>query len=230
METTTPAELKGSNRPICRFFVMGTCKFGVACSFSHDIPVVEEELKKVRKNIPCKWWFQKKKSCRFGSHCHFSHNAIDVCSEIANDEDLNDTEKRNSTTTCSDVKDEKFDCGVCLENVVLSGKRFGLLSKCEHCFCIDCLRKWRNRKSKQDPVVTSSCPTCRVTSDMVLPFKNFVVGHEKEILFQRYKSEMEKIPCRYFTGSPGSCPYGRSCYYAHLNWDGENVKPNDYTK
>eukprot|EP00555_Chaetoceros_dichaeta_P005043 CAMPEP_0198264398 /NCGR_PEP_ID=MMETSP1447-20131203/15661_1 /TAXON_ID=420782 /ORGANISM="Chaetoceros dichaeta, Strain CCMP1751" /LENGTH=103 /DNA_ID=CAMNT_0043953327 /DNA_START=590 /DNA_END=901 /DNA_ORIENTATION=- len=62
---------------------------------------------------------------------------------------------------------------------------------------------------------------------MVIPSKKFVVGVEKEIVLQGYKNKMEAMPCRYFDGSIGSCPFGKSCFYAHLNWDGENLKPND---
>mmetsp|Transcript_30392 Transcript_30392/g.36116 ORF Transcript_30392/g.36116 Transcript_30392/m.36116 type:complete len:268 (+) Transcript_30392:100-903(+) len=214
-------------RPLCRFFVMGTCKFGSNCSFSHTLP--PEGLTKGRKQIPCKW-FHQKKSCRFGSRCHFSHDG-DSLETTNDDSSITCHEAGSSTneTTSIKIEHEDFNCGICLDNIVQSGKRFGLLSKCNHCFCIDCLRKWRGSSAKgnQPPTVTQSCPSCRTKSNMVIPSKKFVVGVEKEIVLQGYKNKMEAMPCRYFDGSIGSCPFGKSCFYAHLNWDGENLKPND---
>lgn len=196
-------------RPLCRFFAMGTCKFGTDCSFSHAI--LTEKLDEERKQIPCAWFHKKK--CRFGSRCCFSHDAtvgVGDSSEINQDNASKTTEEAHpstNTTTSSDARNEEFNCGICFENVVRLGKRFGLLSSCKHCFCIDCLREWRSstRKMKQDISVTQSCPTCRVTSSFVVASKDFVVGPEKDTLLQRYKKEMEAMPCRNFDGSIGSC-------------------------
>jgi len=227
-----PIKTTDRERPLCRFFAMGTCKFGTNCSFSHAIS--SEELDEGRKQIPCAW-FHEKKSCRFGSRCCFSHDVVAVACdslEITKNNASNNNEEAHpskNTTTSSNTENEEFNCGVCFESVVQLGKRYGLLSNCEHCFCIDCLREWRSStlKMKQDIDVTQSCPTCRVKSSVVVASKDFVVGCEKDILLQRYKKKMEEMSCRYFDGSIGSCPFGRGCFYAHVNWDGENLKLND---
>lgn len=48
------------------------------------------------------------------------------------------------------------ECGICLENIMEKGvggnpassdKRFGILENCNHCFCLSCIRTWRQNKS-----------------------------------------------------------------------------------
>jgi len=230
-----PCKRARDDRPLCRFFVMGTCTFGVNCSFSHVIP--PGGFSEGRKQIPC-IWHHERKFCRFGSSCHFSHDALGVASGSLKTSETNalntsqntSCKKQPSTdiTTCSYIGNEEYNCGICLNNIAQSGKRFGLLSNCKHIFCIDCLRTWRGSAvNRKNVVVNHSCPTCRVKSNVVVPSKFFVVGPEKELLFKRCKVKMGKMPCRYFDGSIGSCPFGKDCNYAHFNWNGENLKPND---
>lgn len=44
---------------------------------------------------------------------------------------------------------DKF-CGICMDVVVekkpITSSRFGILEKCNHIFCLDCIRKWRGSK------------------------------------------------------------------------------------
>ena len=49
---------------------------------------------------------------------------------------------------------------------------------------------------------------------------------EKEAIIQTYQTKLTNIPCRYFRAADGdsSCPFGNSCFYAHLNEKGERVK------
>ena len=37
-----------------------------------------------------------------------------------------------------------IQCGICFELTAKVGRRFGLLTHCEHAFCISCIRKWRS--------------------------------------------------------------------------------------
>lgn len=41
-------------------------------------------------------------------------------------------------------------CGICMDTVVekkpITSSRFGILEKCSHIFCLDCIRKWRGTK------------------------------------------------------------------------------------
>ena len=51
---------------------------------------------------------------------------------------------------------------------------------------------------------------------------------EKSQIVESYRRTLTNIPCRYFRAAEGdsSCPFGNSCFYAHLNERGERVKEN----
>ncbi|CAB1098491.1 unnamed protein product [Ectocarpus sp. CCAP 1310/34] len=53
-----------SSRPPCRFFVLGKCKFGDSCTFSHD---------QRDGRLPVCSFFEKNGSCRYGDDCMFLH-------------------------------------------------------------------------------------------------------------------------------------------------------------
>ena len=36
-----------------------------------------------------------------------------------------------------------YKCNICLEMVLEKDQIFGLLDKCDHHFCLDCIREWR---------------------------------------------------------------------------------------
>ena len=40
------------------------------------------------------------------------------------------------------------------------GRWFGLLTDCDHAFCLDCIRSWRQAQLTKE--VVRSCPLCRV--------------------------------------------------------------------
>jgi E3 ubiquitin-protein ligase makorin len=42
----------------------------------------------------------------------------------------------------------------------------------------------------------------------------------KEKVVEKYKCKMGQIACRWFDYGRGTCPFGTSCFYAHLNEDG----------
>lgn len=48
---------------------------------------------------------------------------------------------------------------------------------------------------------------------------------EKSRVMEAYKNEMERIPCKLFNYGKGKCPFGTSCFYAHLNPDGTRYVP-----
>ena len=49
------------------------------------------------------------------------------------------------------------DCGICMEEVInknpVAERRFGILSNCNHCFCLECIRKWRAAKQFDNKIV-----------------------------------------------------------------------------
>jgi len=188
-----------SGRKLCRFFVLNnSCTFGRECTFSHTLP--PGGIDEARKSIPCTYY--KRGLCKYGEFCMFRHDEKDL------------TEEDNGAAPLT--------CGICLEDVIGSGKRFGLL-KCTHCYCIDCLRSWR--KSNQSGA-TLPCPACRKPSDFLIPSKTFCVGEEKMRIVAAYKNNLASKPCKHFNGI-GTCPFGRDCIYAHLDSDGEDIKHLD---
>ena len=97
-------------------------------------------------------------------------------------------------------KSEPRECSICMENIEKSGKRFGLLSSCDHCFCIDCVRNWRKQpkvgSSSIDIKNALSCPNCRKPSKYVVPSKTFHRGAEKEQILEKYLKKLSTIECR----------------------------------
>ncbi|XP_034948500.1 probable E3 ubiquitin-protein ligase makorin-1 [Chelonus insularis] len=115
-------------------------------------------------------------------------------------------------------------CGVCFEVVMEKAsrdqRRFGILPNCNHCFCLSCIRKWRQAKQFENKIIRS-CPECRVTSDFVCPSIYWVdTKEEKEKLIVEYKGALSQKDCKYFNKGQGKCPFGNKCFYLHALPDG----------
>ncbi|XP_015111844.1 probable E3 ubiquitin-protein ligase makorin-1 isoform X2 [Diachasma alloeum] len=114
-------------------------------------------------------------------------------------------------------------CGVCFEIVMEKSsreQRFGILPNCNHCFCLSCIRKWRQAKQFDNKIIRS-CPECRVASDFVCPSTYWVdTKEEKEKLIVEYKSALSQKDCKYFNKGQGKCPFGNKCFYMHALPDG----------
>lgn len=106
-----------------------------------------------------------------------------------------------------------------------------LAANCNHIFCISCLKSWRDPSSKSADMVQShvhkKCPMCRAPSAFVTPSSVFYQsGDKKEQVMRAYKESMARVGCRYFIESKlrdkqkPFCPFGRDCFYQHLNDDG----------
>ena len=120
---------------------------------------------------------------------------------------------------------EFSECGICFENVRRRGERFGMLENCDHAFCLSCIRGWR-REREQDKQNLRLCPVCRNESFYVIPCDTIVLDPpEKKRIIDQYKQEMGRIPCKLFDYGRGTCPFGTSCFYAHLNPDGTRYIP-----
>ncbi|KAL3898131.1 MAG: hypothetical protein SGARI_006751 [Bacillariaceae sp.] len=159
------------------------------------------------------------------------------------------------------IKSEDCDpnelcCGICMDplgqrndqgEIKHNRKKFGLLSACDHIFCISCLRTWRHEQKKR--ALNNSrnmfsdessgdasnrvraCPACRQASDFVVPSDRFCTGEEKRHVVASYQARLSCTPCKRFNGKLGSCPFGKDCFYAH--WDphtGQDKKSLDKTK
>jgi len=88
-------------------------------------------------------------------------------------------------------------CGICMDTVFdkkpVTSSRFGILEKCNHIFCLDCIRKWRGIKQFESKTIRA-CPECRVSSDFVVPSKYWVEDQgDKEKLIQDYKAALRFV-------------------------------------
>lgn len=91
---------------------------------------------------------------------------------------------------------------------------------CDHAFCLTCLREWRGTLN-MDSAATHSCPLCRTVTYFVTPSSEWVTsGPYKTSVIQGYRDRLSKMPCKYFSEGRGTCPFGTSCFYAHILPDG----------
>ncbi|KAL2932535.1 E3 ubiquitin-protein ligase makorin [Bienertia sinuspersici] len=124
-------------------------------------------------------------------------------------------------------RSQEIECSVCLERVLTkpTGERkFGLLSECDHPFCIGCIRSWRNSSPTSGMDVNATlraCPICRKLSYFVIPSVIWYFSQdEKDEIVDSYMAKLKSIDCKYFDFGNGSCPFGASCFYKHSYRDG----------
>lgn len=108
-------------------------------------------------------------------------------------------------------------CGICLDVVLskqpASQRLFAILPNCNHCFCVSCIRTWRNQ-SRFANRVTRGCPECRSVSLYYVTSNRWIADQDdKNNLCLSYKRCMAEIPCKYFLR--GGCAFGRKCFYKH---------------
>lgn len=96
----------------------------------------------------------------------------------------------------------------------MGGKRFGLLSNCDHVFCFECITTWRKTKNSSE-VDTKNCPECRSPSDYVMPSTRYATGDYKTHLFDRFKSSRKLILCRFEKNGYNNCRNESSCLFKH---------------
>ncbi|CAB4059807.1 MKRN [Lepeophtheirus salmonis] len=89
------------------------------------------------------------------------------------------------------ARSKEKTCGICMEVVLEKEEgdaRFGIMPNCNHCFCLPCLRTWRQAKQFDNKIVRS-CPECRQKSDYICPSRLWVESKEdKDKLFSKYKT------------------------------------------
>ncbi|XWS77426.1 hypothetical protein CRYUN_Cryun01aG0260700 [Craigia yunnanensis] len=125
---------------------------------------------------------------------------------------------------------QEIECSVCLDRVLskptAAERKFGLLSECDHPFCISCIRNWRSSSPSSGMDVNTAlraCPICRKLSYFVIPSVIwYCTPEEKQEIIDSYKAKLRSIDCKHFNFGNGNCPFGTSCFYKHT------VKPGSY--
>ncbi|KAJ8645195.1 hypothetical protein MRB53_006943 [Persea americana] len=187
-----------SDQPICAFAAAGKCPYGERC------PHIHGDL--------CS-------TC--GKHCLHPYRP---------------DEREEHIKMCQKNKErlealrhsQEIECSVCLDRVLSkptpAERKFGLLSECDHPFCISCIRNWRNNSPTSGMDVNSAlraCPICRKVSYYVIPSVIwYSTKEEKQEIVNSYKAKLSSIDCRYFDFGSGTCPFGTSCFYKHAYRDG----------
>ncbi|KIY52789.1 hypothetical protein FISHEDRAFT_34713, partial [Fistulina hepatica ATCC 64428] len=202
-------------RGICKYYKEPRgCFSGKNCKFLHGEPGDANAPKFTRYDEfkTCRYFANG--YCKRGADCWFIHAApagstAAVAAAAAADNDATDNL-----------------CSICFEVPTT----FGLLSGCGHVFCVQCIRQWRNSQGKTGDMIesgnTKCCPMCRAPSKFITPSSVFIKHGDpaKGRLIASYKASMGQIPCKYFqqsrTSSRPHCPFGRGCFYQHLNADG----------
>ncbi|KAG8198205.1 hypothetical protein JTE90_015302 [Oedothorax gibbosus] len=198
---------------LCSYFMDGECPFEYGCPYLHG------EVCDI-----CQ------KACLHPFDARQRQQHVELCEkELEQDMELSFAVARSRDKACGICMD------VILDKEPLSERRFGILEKCNHVFCLACIRKWRKVKSFEststyvenvlDPEVTRACPECRVASDFITPSQFWVDNEEeKEKLIADYKVALSKKDCKYFKQGKGSCPFGGACFYLHAKPDGTKVE------
>ncbi|KAK2816771.1 hypothetical protein FQN49_008001 [Arthroderma sp. PD_2] len=142
--------------------------------------------------VHCKWW--KKGHCYRGDACYFRHDPsllgiaqkpdaaatameIDSIPPAAIQIPGRPTDAPPPGNPPVPVK-EPEQCSICME----TPKVYGLLVRCDHVFCLECIRRWRgSKKADKDvddepgssdiwgSVAIKSCPLCRKPSKFIIP-------------------------------------------------------------
>ncbi|KAL7276600.1 hypothetical protein RUND412_000403 [Rhizina undulata] len=139
----------------CRFFVKGYCSRGRSCWFKHDPSLVGIEDSKKRE-----------------SHSGGNENSKGKGRETGNEKCEDGTEAQTS---------ERETCAICFEVPTT----YGLLTSCDHVFCLTCIRAWRStggsRSTNAHPTwegnnlqrTSKTCPLCRISSGFIIPSSIF---------------------------------------------------------
>lgn len=203
-----------ADQPICSFAAAGDCPH------NNDCPHIHGDL--------CA-------SC--GKHCLHPFRPEE------REEHIKTCEKRQKHLKAL-RQSQEIECNVCLERVlsksVQAERKFGILSECDHAFCISCIRNWRSSSPASGFDVNSAlraCPICRKLSYFVIPSVIwYSVKEEKQEIVDSYKAKLRlfcisvflrlnfcvfsycssffrSIDCKHFDFGNGSCPFGTSCFY-----------------
>jgi E3 ubiquitin-protein ligase makorin len=185
---------------LCPFYRVGECRYGVGCAYIHG--------------QQCDYCGQ---AVLHPTHLDQRRGHLAECLQ---------EHERDMELSFAVARSKEKTCGICMETVLDKPKgeaRFGILPNCTHCFCLPCIRKWRQAKQFEHKIIRA-CPECRQTSDYICPSRFWVeTTEEKGRLLTDYKKNLGQKECKYFNKGVGECPFGNKCFYQHADKEGRTV-------
>ncbi|KAG0730291.1 putative E3 ubiquitin-protein ligase makorin-2 [Chionoecetes opilio] len=176
--------------------------------------------------------------CQLGPQCSYIHGLMCEVCQLACLHPYDGDQRRIHKEECTKLMEAEMEhsfavarskdkvCGICMDTVMerplASQRRFGILPNCAHCFCLNCIRKWRQSKQFENKIIRS-CPECRTQSDFVIPSRYWVDDkdmEDKDKLLLSYQLALSDKACKYFKQGEGVCPFGNKCFYLHALPDG----------
>ena len=100
--------------------------------------------------------------------CSYLHGEIcDLCGNAALhpvDEELRKKHRqdcikqheKNMELSFAIARSKEKSCGICFEVIMEKAngeQRFGILPNCNHCFCLSCIRKWRQARQFENKII-----------------------------------------------------------------------------
>ncbi|THH08807.1 hypothetical protein EW145_g2459 [Phellinidium pouzarii] len=207
---------KTSNvRGVCKYFRLKRgCFHGDNCKFLHSEGETLSPYDKTYRQVFAKGF------CKHGDKCWFRH-ARNTSAATAFEIGASNV---HSDSLSEEIGEEDALCCICQEKPVT----YGLLEKCSHIYCLQCLRDWRDPADKSQDIInsgnTKKCPYCRASSNFVTPSSIFYPSEDprKTATITHYKASMARVPCKYFGkfgSGRSSCPFGINCFYQHKDVD-----------
>ena len=200
----------------------------------------EKLLKELKKRLPLCPYALVADSCVQSDTCTYLHgDKCEYCGCLCL-HPHNEQQRKDHREECIREHEKEMEqafafqrsldkaCGICMDLIMeketLSERRFGILEKCDHIFCLSCIRKWRSTK-QFDKKTIRSCPECRVFSSFVIPSKYWYDNNEdKDRLIAEYKKVLSEKPCKHFKQGQGECPFAGACFYLHSYPDGRKAE------
>lgn len=107
--------------------------------------------------------------CKFPpGECPYVHGEIcDLCDSAAlhpadeeqrkkHRQDCIKQHEKNMELSFAIARSKEKTCGVCFEVIMEKAngeQRFGILPNCNHCFCLTCIRKWRQARQFENKII-----------------------------------------------------------------------------
>lgn len=203
MEINTDSQYK----QVCKYFIKGCIK-GNKCEYLHLDIRQHKKTKWIKSNANLQNNYPRtffvKDINRRDNKCKYICTRKLLC--ISQVHHWNCLEHKE--TIIEKNMSKNLECVICTEKI----KKFGILEKCNHIFCMYCIMKWRN--SYINKQTSKLCPLCRVRSHIVISCNRFITDPKRKLLFiKMYKTGMKKINCKYFIKQ--KCPFKDNCMFSH---------------